>query len=118
MPVLMRLQRLHEARSFEGLLAVPLLQQALFFEHTIRARRADGDDILVKHHERQPAIPFKRMIQVEFDDFLTFPVFEPKITWNRGIMLVGFSVPLNPGVKLALGDRQPRDEPMQSDFSL
>lgn len=107
MPVLMRLQRLDEAGSFEGLLDVPLLEQTLLLEHAIRAGGADRDDILVKHHERQPAISFERVIVVELDDLLALPVFEPEIPRDRSIMLVGFPVPLDPGVKLALGDRQP-----------
>ena len=118
MPVLMRLQRLNEAGALEGLFAVPLPQQSFLAENAVGAGRADGDDVLVKHHKRQPAISFKRVVVVELDDLLALPVFEPEISWDRGVVLVGFSIPLDPAVKLALGNRQPEDEPVQSYFSL
>jgi len=52
------------------------------------------------------------MIKVEPDDLLMLPVFEPEIARYWGIVLVGFAVALDPTVKLALGDREPRNEPV------
>jgi hypothetical protein len=104
MPVFMRLQRLNETGPFEGLLAVPLSEQPLLLQHPICAGRADGYDVLVEHHEGQPAIAFERVVQVELDDLLALPVFEPEIPRDRRVVLVGLTVTLNPGVKLALGD--------------
>lgn len=75
MPVFVGLQRLDETGPFEGLLAVPLLQQACLLQNPIRAGGADGDDVLVEHHEGQPTISFERMIKVEPDDLLMLPVF-------------------------------------------
>jgi len=55
---------------------------------------------------------------VKGDDRLPFPFFQPEITGDGGIMLVGFAVPVDPGVKLALADRQPVDEPLDRDAGL
>jgi len=52
---------------------------------------------------------------IESDDCLPFPVFQPEIAGNGGVMLVGFAVPVDPSVKLALADRQPADEPLDRD---
>ena len=114
MPVLMRPQRLDEACSLEGLLVVPLPQQLRLGENAPGRGRADGNDILVEHHEGQAPIPFKGVVQVKLDDRLPLPVIKPEITRYRGIMLVGFPVPVNPGVELALADRQPGNEAIES----
>jgi hypothetical protein len=45
------------------------------------------------------------VFKVELDDLLTLPVFQPEISGNWGIVIVGFTVALEPVVKLALGDR-------------
>lgn len=62
----------------------------------------NGDNVAVKHHERQPAIPFKGIVQAEADDGLPFPIFQPEILRDWGIVFIGFAVPLDPGVELAL----------------
>jgi hypothetical protein len=55
---------------------------------------------------------------IKSDDSLPFPVFQPEIAGNGGVMLVGFAVPIDPGVKFALADRKPVDEPLDRDASL
>ena len=52
------------------------------------------------------------------DDRLPFPFFQPEITRNGGVMLVGFAVPVYPGVELALADGKPVDEPIDRDVGL
>jgi hypothetical protein len=52
---------------------------------------------------------------IKSDDGLPFPVFQPEIARDGSVMLVGFAIPVDPGVKLALADRQPADEPLDRD---
>ena len=70
---------------------------------------------MIEHHEREPPVAFQRVIVIKSDDGLPFPVLQPEIAGNGGIMLVGFAVPVDPGVKLALADRKPVDEPLDRD---
>jgi hypothetical protein len=55
---------------------------------------------------------------IKSDDGLPFPVFQPEIAWNGGIMLVGFAVAINPAVELALADCKPTDEPIDRNAGL
>jgi len=55
---------------------------------------------------------------IKTDDSLPFPVFQPEITGNGGVMLVGFAVPFDPGVELALTDCKPTDEPLDWNIGL
>lgn len=73
---------------------------------------------MIEHHEREPPVAFQRVVVIKSDDGLPFPVLQPEIAGNGGIMLVGFAVPVDPGVKLALADRQPVDEPLDRDAGL
>jgi len=52
---------------------------------------------------------------IKSDYRLPFPFFQPEITRNGGVMLVGFAVPVNPGVELALADGKPVDKPIDRD---
>ena len=117
MPVFVRHQRLDESGPLERLLAIPLLEQFRLNKDAPRGRRTDGDDVLVEHHEGQTAIPFEGILEVKPDDLLPLPIFQPKISRDGGIVLVGFPIPLDPGVKLALSNREPGHEVMQSYFS-
>jgi len=47
---------------------------------------------------------------IKSDDGLPFPVFQPEIAGNGGVMLVGFAVSIDPSVELALADSKPADE--------
>ena len=73
---------------------------------------------MVEHHECEPPVTFQRVIVIKSDDGLPFPVFQPEITRDGSVMLIGFAVPVDPGVKLALADRQPADEPLDRDARL
>ncbi len=68
MPMLMRLQRLLEARPFQRRFAPPLAQQARPAQHPPDARRADGHDVGVEHHERQPPVALQRMLAIKVED--------------------------------------------------
>jgi hypothetical protein len=70
---------------------------------------------LVKHHKREPPVAFQRVIVIKSDDGLTFPLFQPKIARNGGVMLVGFAISIDPCVELALADRKPAYEPIDRD---
>jgi len=49
---------------------------------------------------------------IKTDDGLPFPVFQPEIAGDRGVVLIGFAIPIYPGVELALADGKPADEPI------
>ena len=55
---------------------------------------------------------------VEVDDGLLLPILQPEIPRDGSIMLVRFTVALDPCVKLASCNRQPGNETMQGDFRL
>jgi len=55
---------------------------------------------------------------IKSDDGLPFPVFQPEIAGNGGVMLVGFAVSVDPSVELALADSKPVDEPLDRDAGL
>jgi hypothetical protein len=57
MPMVMGLERLHKAGPLEAFLPVPFLKQPGLAKNSPGAAGADGNDILVKQHERQPPIP-------------------------------------------------------------
>jgi hypothetical protein len=70
---------------------------------------------LIKHHEREPPVTFQRVIVIKIDDSLPFPLFQPEIPWDGGIMLVGFAVSIDPRVEFAFPDGKPADEPIDRD---
>jgi hypothetical protein len=55
---------------------------------------------------------------IKSDDGLPFPVFQPEVARDGSVMLVGFAVPVDPSVKLALADREPADESLDRDAGL
>jgi hypothetical protein len=52
---------------------------------------------------------------IKSDNGLPFPVFQPEISWDGGVMLVGFAVSFDPGVEFALADGKPADKPIDWD---
>src|SRR5437762_9872915 len=73
MPMLMRLRWLLEAGSFARWLTLPSREQPCLLKNPPDARRADGHDIRVQHHERQSSVAFQRMVQIIADDGLFLP---------------------------------------------
>jgi hypothetical protein len=49
---------------------------------------------------------------IKSDDGLPFPLFQPEVPGNGGVMLVGFAVAIDPCVELALADGKPGYEPI------
>ena len=49
---------------------------------------------------------------IKGDDRLTLPVFQPEISRDGCVMLIGFPVPVDPSVELTLADRKPFHEPL------
>jgi len=101
MPMVMGLERLHETGTLEAFLPVPFLQQPRLTKNSPGAAGADGNDILIKQHERQAPIPLKRIVHSKLDDRFTLPRFKPEIAGDQPVMFVGFAVPLDPCIKLA-----------------
>jgi hypothetical protein len=52
---------------------------------------------------------------IKSDDGLPFPLFQPEIPRNGGVMLVGFAISFDPGVELALADGKPADKQIDRD---
>src|SRR5712671_1330159 len=107
MPVLMRPRRLLEALALLGGLSTAARELAGRLEHAVDAGRADGHDIGVEHHVRQPPIAFRGITVVEGDDGGLFPILEPEVARDRGVVLVGRPQALAPAAELAGGDAQP-----------
>ena len=101
MPMVMRPERLYKAGTLEAFLPVPLLQQPCLAKNPPSAAGADGYEVLIEHHERQPPIPLKRIVHSKIDNRFPFPRFKPEIAGNQPIMFVGLAVPLDPCIKLA-----------------
>ena len=108
MPMVMGPEWLHKAGSLEAFLPVPLLQQPCLAKNSPGAAGADGNDVLIEHHERQPPIPLKGIVHRKIDDGFPLPRFKPEIAGNQPIMFVGFAIPLDPCIKLASGNGQPK----------
>jgi hypothetical protein len=93
-----------------------LLHQLGGPEHPVDARRADGDDVGVEHHEREPPVAFERILGVVVKDRLFLPGFQPPVAGDLAVVLVGNAIALAPLVELALGDAQPGDDLLGRDL--
>jgi len=101
MPVFGGFERLHEARSLLGWCPLVAVEEACALEHPVDARWADGDAILIEHHERKSPITFEWESAVEVDDRLLFPGFEPAIPWDVAVVGMGSAVVFSPAIALA-----------------
>jgi len=88
MPVLVRVQRLYEARSLLRRLSVPTVQATRLRQHTVRRRWAQCHHVFVQHHERQSPIPIQRMAVEVVDDVLALPFFDPVVPRHQAVVLV------------------------------
>ena len=68
-----------------------------------------------KHHECQPSISLQRVLQMEFNDRLSLPIFQPKIAGDQGVVFVSLAVALLPVVVLAGGKFQPSEKARHRD---
>jgi hypothetical protein len=103
-PVLVGCERLHKTAAFERGLRLPGVEQASALEDAISARRAHRHEVAIKHHEGEPAIALQRELMVELNNGILFPLLEPVITGNEGIVLVGLAVAILPLVILGAGE--------------
>ena len=105
MPMLMRLGRLLEAGPFLGRLRIPLAQQSRPAQHPPHTGRTHRHDVGVQHHEGQPPVALQRVLQMEIDDCLLFPILQPKVPGNPTVVLVDAAIALSPIVELARRSR-------------
>src|ERR1022692_2051879 len=117
MPMLMRLRWLFKAGAFLRWLPLPFPQQPRFPQYPPHARRTHRHDVGVQHHERQPPIALQRILQMEIDDCLLFPILEPKVPGNPTVVFVDASVAFSPIVELARTYAQPSDESSGADLT-
>jgi len=69
------------------------------------------------NHECQPSIPLQRILPVESDDRLLFPVLQPEVPGNSTVVLVGAAITLPPGIQFAGRYAQPADEPPDAELA-
>jgi hypothetical protein len=86
------------------------VEQARLFEDAVNARRAAGSDVVVEHHEGQPAVAFEGEEGVEVNDGFLFLGFKPVVAGDPGVVFVGLAVAVFPGVPLGGGDTDPEEE--------
>jgi hypothetical protein len=68
MPMVVGGQRLHEPGAFLGRRVMAPIQPSGPFLHAVHAAGTDGHDIVVEHHEHEPAIALQRMAIVVVED--------------------------------------------------
>ncbi len=110
MPVPMWAGRLVKTGAFFRRLRVVSPHQARLPKHAIDTGRADGHDVVVEHHERQSTVTFQWMGLLVGDDRLFFPIFQPPIAGDLGIVFVRLAVPFFPIVEFAAADTEPGDK--------
>ncbi len=91
--------RLIESRPLGFRLARFAAQEVGGAQNAIDSRRTDSDDIGIEHHVRQATITIEWMFEMELDDGVFFPVFEPVVPRDRTIVLVGDTIAANPLVE-------------------
>ena len=106
-PVLMWPQGLLEALPFAGWSLPSRSQLVGRFEHAVNARRADGHDISVDHHVRQPPVTVQGMEIMEGDDGRLLPVLQPEVVRDATVVLIGRPQTPAPAVELAAGQSRP-----------
>lgn len=88
-----------ESRPFGLRLARSAAQEVGGTQNSIDGRGTDSDDIGIKHHVRQATIAIEWMFEMEPDDGVFFPVFEPVIARDRAVVLVGDAITANPFIE-------------------
>ena len=111
-------QRLLEARALLRRLSVPLRQQSRLPQHPPDTGRTHRHNVGVQHHKRQPPIALQRILQMEIDDGLLFPIFQPKVPGNPTVVFVDAALAFSPIVELAGSDVEPHDKPPGADLGL
>src|SRR5712691_10726943 len=112
------LEWLLKAGSLARRLGFPPREQSCLLQYPPNARRTDGHNVTVEHHERQPPIAFQPILQMEIDDRFFLPQLQPEIAENPTVVLVDATVTLPPVVELAGGHAQPMNESSDADLGL
>src|SRR5258707_3200218 len=86
-------------------------------QHPPYAGRTHCHDVGVQHHECEPPVAFQRILQMEIDDGLLFPVLQPKVPGNPTVVLVDAAVAFSPIVELAAAHAQPTNESPGADLT-
>ena len=94
------------------------VEQARRLEDAVNAGRAARGDVLVEHHEGQAAVALQREPGVEVEDGLFFLGLEPVVAGDPGVVLIGLTVAVLPGVPLGGGQAQPQQEAGDGDAGL
>src|ERR1017187_4567 len=118
MPMLLRSKWLFKPRPLARRLALPPREQSGLLQHPPNARRTNGHNVGVEHHERQPSIAFQRILQVECDNGFFLPLRQPEIARNPTVVFVDAPIALTPVIELAGGNSQPMNEPSDTDLGL
>src|SRR5215471_46835 len=92
MPMLVRVGWLLEAGSFARRFALPSGEQPRLLKNPPNTRGADGHDVRVQHHERQPPVAFQGMVPVIADDGLFLPRLQPEIPGHPTVVLIHPSI--------------------------
>jgi hypothetical protein len=114
--MLVRLDRLHEAAAFLGRHAGLRSQDAGGLENAVNAGRAARNHITIEEHEGESAIAFQGKFGMEVEDLFLFVGFEPVVAWDPGVVFVDFAITFLPVVEFTLGDTDPCDEGLGSNF--
>lgn len=110
MPVLMGLEGLHESGSLQRRGVISPIEPSCRLEDAVDGGGTDGDDVVIEHHESEPAVAFQGMSVVVFEDGLPFPVFEPEIPRDQGIVFVDLAIAVFPLVELAGSQLEPVEQ--------
>src|SRR3982751_1647798 len=83
---------------------------------TPTAGGAPPQNTRIENHERQPPIALLWILEMEADDGLLLPIFEPEIPGNPTVVLVHTAIALPPVVELTGTQVEPSDEVPGADF--
>ena len=118
MPVLVRQEGLLEAGAFLGGSSVPTIEATRLGQDPVHRGRAYGNNVLIEHHEGQAPVALQRIQLVKVEDGLPFPVFEPVIARDEGVVLVGLAIAFSPVEELASGQLEPGEEALDGQLGL
>ena len=104
MPMLMGLQRLLEASTFEGIRRLPSSHQTGLTEDLVGRRRANGDDVFIEHHVSQAPIAHLGMFHEISHNGLLFPFLQPMIAGDSLVVFINLTVAPLPFVVFSPGD--------------
>ena len=114
-PVFMSHERLLKSGTLFRSLIVPFEQSGVT-EDPIDGGCTAGDHIGINHHVRQASIACERMIEMELQDGLLFPLVKPMITRNPAVVLEGSTVVFRPAAIRRRPDSDPLLNLSDSDF--